>query len=326
MNFLFLMKPLETVHIEKDTSFAFMLGAFRRGHNIYYLPTNGISVGKKHSTFHALPIEPHINPDAPFVKAEEVILNDDQVDAIFIRTDPPFDQDYLMKTWLLDRISKRIFMINNPSAIRMVNEKIWATQFSGITPATLITARKDSILKFLKQHHKIVIKPTDGFGGSSIFTLTKDDLNINVILETMTKNWTTEIIVQEYLNDAERGDKRILLLNGEPLGAVLRLHSDGETRNNFFTGGKALSAEITENDYKIIDHIKAFLKKHGLYFVGIDIIGNKLTEINVTSPTCLQEMNQLYHVQLEDRVIDFVEKNIERCQNEHIIEHSERKK
>jgi glutathione synthase len=157
----------------------------------------------------------------------------------------------------------------------------------------------------------VIAKPTDGFGGQSIFHIKANGPNMNVILETLTNNWTNDIIVQKYIPEAQHGDKRILLLNGNPLGAVLRLHADNDHRNNFFSGGKPHAAEITKRDQEIIDHIKPELKKLGLYFVGIDIIGDYLIEINVTSPTCLQEMNRLYHDHLEDRVIDFSEKLVD---------------
>jgi len=238
------------------------------------------------------------------------------VDVIFIRSDPPFDEQYLLNTWLLDLLPERIVIINKPSGIRTANEKIWATQFPSLVPRTLVTRRRDDILDFLSKEKKIIIKPTNSFGGQSVFLIDENDTNKNVILETVTGNFKQEVIAQQFIEDADKGDKRILLLDGEILGAVLRVHKKGEHRNNFFSGGKPVAVNITKRDEKIVTVLKPFLQKLGLYFVGIDILGDYLIEVNVTSPTCLQEMNRLYDVQLEEKLIDWAEKvKGEKCQN-----------
>ncbi len=308
MNFVFLMDPLEMVKPEKDTSLAFMIGAHRRGHKVFYLPDGGISLKNNKVHFRLTPVIPHVDNHSPFHIRECVELSQDDVHAVFVRSDPPFDQQYLMNTWLLDRLPKRIPVINNPAGLRTVNEKIWAAQFHRIVPKTVISRHKNHLIQFLNQEKTIVVKPANGFGGSSVFVIRKGNLNTNVILETVSRNETEEVIAQTYVADAKKGDKRILLLNGEPLGAVLRVHAKDDHRNNFFAGGKPHAATITANDRKIIKTLKPHLKTLGLYFVGIDIIGKYLMEVNVTSPTCLQEMNRLNNVRLEDNVIDFVEK------------------
>lgn len=307
MNFVFLMDPLETVRIEKDTTFILMVGAHRRGHQTFYLLDNGISIRNGKIFFDVTEVIAQSNQKLPFIRKSPMTLSENQVHAVFVRNDPPFDERYLMNTWLLNQLPQRIPIINNPSGIRTVNEKIWASQFTTITPPTVISGQKKCLLEFLRCEKDVIAKPTNGFGGSSIFHIKPSDDNTNVILETLTRQWTQEIILQKYISAAKTGDKRILLLNGEPLGAVLRVHVRGDHRNNFFAGGRPRATTITAHDQCIIEILRPELKKLGLTFVGIDIIGEYLIEVNVTSPTCLQEMNRLNHVHLEEKVIMFVE-------------------
>ena len=311
MNYVFLMDPLENVVVEKDTSLALMVGAHRKGHKVYFLPDGGIVRKNNKLQFHVREVTPQYKKNEPFIDHGAVVLVQDDVHVIFIRTDPPFDEQYLHNTWLLDLLPEYIPVINAPSGIRTANEKIWATQFISIIPETLIGSQKRELLEFVKAQKDVIAKPTDSFGGQSIFHIKTNESNTNVILETLTKNWTHDIILQKYIPEAQKGDKRILLLDGEPLGAVLRLHAADDHRNNFFSGGKPLSIDITKRDQEIIDHLRPELKRLGLHFVGIDIIGDYLIEVNITSPTCLQEMNKLYHCHLEDSVIKFSEKLVD---------------
>jgi glutathione synthase len=307
MNFLFLMDPLHSVMMEKDTSFIIMLGAHKRGHKVFFLPDGGITRDGAQTRFHAVEVIPQQIKEKPFIEVKSLTLTETDVDVIFVRSDPPFDGEYLLNTWLLDLISDRIALINRPSGIRTVNEKIWATQFSSVIPKTLIARNRKDLIAFLHEQKDVVAKPTDGHGGKAVFHIRENDPNANVILETLTDYWKKEILLQTYLACAQKGDKRILLLNGEPLGAVLRVHSQDDHRNNFFAGGKPAAVEITANDRRIIEILKPKLLELGLYFVGIDVIGDYLIEVNVTSPTCLQEMNALYNTHLQDRVVDFAE-------------------
>jgi len=311
MNFIFLMDPLQKVIMEKDTSFILMLGAYRRGHKVFYVGNDGLTRRNGETLFHATPVIPQQVKENPFIRHEEQVLTESEVDAVFIRTDPPFEYEYLMNTWTLDLLPKRIPVLNSPSGIRTTNEKIWATQFDGLVPRTLISRRIADLLKFLKDEHEVIAKPTYGFGGQSVFKIKTGDVNANVILETLTDHGTKDIILQQYIAEAADGDKRILLLNGDPLGAVLRVHSADDHRNNFFSGGVPKAAKITARDQEIIDVLRPHLRKLGLYFVGIDVIGKYLIEVNVTSPTCLQEMNRLYDQTLENTVIEFAEKLVE---------------
>lgn len=307
MKFLFLMDPLETVHRLKDTSYAFMIGASRRGHDVYYLPAEGITLQDGRLHFDVQEVVP--TPDEPslFDRRQGVRLDAEVVNAVFIRTDPPFDSQYLTRTLLLDQAPSHLYVINNPSSVRSVNEKIWALQFTDLVPPSLVTQSLPRAREFLSEHEIVVAKPTDGFGGKGVFILRDGDPNTNVIFESLTQDGKVAIIVQRYIPEAAAGDKRILLLNGEPLGCLLRLHGESDHRNNFFAGGTPHPAELTDVDRKIIDTLAPHLRNLGLDFVGIDVIGDYLIEVNVTSPTCLQEMNRLYDVSLEDRVIEFVE-------------------
>ncbi|MFA5088497.1 MAG: glutathione synthase [Candidatus Omnitrophota bacterium] len=307
MNLVFLMDPLETVQMEKDTSFILMLEAHRRGHQVYFLPDGGMTLLDDALKFQVSAVVPQAVSGQPFIRGQNCQLSEDQIDGLFIRSDPPFDGQYLLNTWLLDRIADRVPIINRPSGIRTVNEKIWATRFISLVPPTLIGRNQSDLMEFLAREKDIIAKPTDGYGGQSVFRVRLGDQNTKVILENLTGNGRRDIILQKFIPESQNGDKRILLLNGEPLGAVMRVHAPDDHRNNFFSGGKAVAADINKRDQEIIRALKPELQRLGLYFVGIDILGDFLTEVNVTSPTCLQEMNRLYGQRLERPVINFME-------------------
>lgn len=319
MKFVFLMDPLSTVIIEKDTSFILMAGSQRRGHEVYFLPAEGLTLLDGQIIFHATRVTAQPVKEKPFVEGEAVRLPAAEVDAVFIRTDPPFDEEYLRHTWLLDRLPPHVAVLNSPSGIRTVNEKLWATQFTNIVPRTLVSRNPGELLKFLREEKDVVAKPTDGHGGRGVFRIRLGDSNTHVIFETLTRQFKNEIILQPYIPESAQGDKRILLLHGEPLGAVLRVHAQDDHRNNIFSGGKAEPAKITEQDRAIMAVLKPHLIRLGLSFVGIDILGKYLIEVNVTSPTCLQEMNRFYHQTLEDDVIAFAENLVAQRRSEATI-------
>jgi glutathione synthase len=301
------MDPLHTVQMEKDTTFLLMLGAHHRSHEVYFLADGKITMEDAQRRFHVVQVVPQLDTRSPFVEKSRVTLREDEIDVLFIRTDPPFDYGYLTNTWLLDGLAKKIPVINHPVGLRTVNEKIWTTQFTQIIPPTLVGRERQDCLDFLAKHRDCVAKPTDGHGGKAVFHLQQNDKNVPVILETLSNHYSRDIIMQAFIPDADKGDKRILLLNGEPLGAVLRMHAEDDHRNNFFSGGKPLPAKITPRDLLIIDTLKPELERLGLFFVGIDILGDYLIEVNVTSPTCLQEMNRFANQHLEDQVMAFAE-------------------
>ena len=311
MKFLFLMDPLETVIFEKDTTLMMMLGAHARGHEVYFLPEDGISLVEGKVYFHVTKVIPQAIAHMPFKEEHAARLSQDDIHAVFIRPDPPVDEQYLMNTWILDHLPRHIAVINNPSGIRTVNEKVWVSQFKNITPPTIISANKGDLMDFMAKHKNIIAKPTNAFGGQSVFHIRKGNTNTKVILETLTERYNQAIVVQKFTPESKNGDKRILLLDGKILGVMLRMHEKGEHRNNLFAGGKPMPAVINARDKKIVAVLKPHLQKLGLYLVGIDILGDYLIEVNVTSPTCLQEMNRLYNVKLEEKVIDFVEKLVQ---------------
>jgi len=310
MKFLFLMDPLETIKMEKDTTFIFMLESHRRGHDVYYLPKDGISLIEGKLFFNVVKVKPQSVLHEPFIIEETDTLSYKDIHAVFIRPDPPFDGQYLMNTWLLDHLPKNVAVINSAAGIRTVNEKVWAAQFTDLTPPTIVSSNQGDLTDFIAKHKNVIAKPSNGYGGKSVFHIDSKHTNTNVILETLSHTYSEAIILQKYIPEAKNGDKRILLLNGEFLGAVLRVHGEGEHRNNFYAGGKAKPTIVTKRDQQIVNALKPHLKQLGLYFVGIDILGDYLIEVNVTSPTCLQEMNALYKKNLEEKVIDFVEKLI----------------
>ena len=307
MKCVFIMCPLDQVVVDKDTSYALMLGARKRGHQVYHVKDGDLSLANDKVFFHALSVTPKEDRLKPFEIEDEIVLAGSDVDVVFIRTDPPFDESYLHTTWILENLPPKVIVMNRPSGIRDVNEKIWVTKYPDLIPPTLITKNKREYLEFIEIYKEIIVKPTNGFGGASVFKLTEADSNKSVVFETLTKQGKEHVVIQRYLPESQEGDKRILLLNACPMGSVLRVHSEEDHRNNFFAGGKPEKTALNERDYEIIEKIRPELRDLGLYFVGIDVIGGFLVEVNVTSPTGIQEINRLENKHLEDDVIAFAE-------------------
>jgi len=310
MNILFLMLPLDTVVPEKDTSFALMLAAQARGHRVFHLLHKDIAASAGKLTFSATEVVPR--DGRPAADCFEVLsreqLTQDEADVLFIRTDPPFDADYLTDTRLLDLAEpSQLTVVNSPRGLQSVCEKLWAVRFPELTPRTLVTASQEQFHQFLEEHERVVVKPADLFGGQGIFLLAKEDVNAPVAFETLSEGGTKQVVVQEFLAEAKEGDKRILLLDGEPLGAILRKQQgEADHRNNLFAGGVALPVELDANDENIVATLRPFLKSLGLRFVGIDVIGGKLIEVNVTSPTCLRELEKFSGKDLAGQVVERV--------------------
>jgi glutathione synthase len=305
------MDSFETLRAKTDASLVMMRAASVRGHNVYYLAENGIIKHNAKICFRVDKLKVDEKSIYTFSKQETVILTEDEVDVIFIRTDPPFDEEYLINTWLLDELTKKILIINEPRGIRTANEKIWSTRFASIMPDTLITTNKDDYLSFLKDQKEIIIKPIQGHGGEAIFYIKNGDHNSNVIFETLSEKGSKHVFLQKYLPEAETiGDKRILLLGGNSIGSLMRKRHGNDHRNNYYAGGTYHKSVVTKEDQKIIDEIRPGLKALGLYYVGIDIIGGKLIEINVTSPGCLLEISQFDNRDLAKEIIEFTEKKI----------------
>jgi glutathione synthase len=291
MKLLFILDPLDSLKTYKDTSVAIMRVAAARGHELFVCAQHDVFLRNAQVKIIAKKLE--LLDDKSWYKLnyeEELIPKD--FDVILMRKDPPFDNEYLYSTYLLELALKQgARVINHPTAVRGWNEKLSVTKFPQFTPEFLVTSNNDLIRDFLEKNQDIVVKPLDGMGGSGVFRLTLNDPNIGVILETATKFGTQTIMAQSYLSAIKQGDKRIIIINGEPLPyALARIPKAGETRGNLAAGGTGVAQMLTSRDFEIATTIGKILKQEGLFLVGLDVIGDHLTEINVTSPTGMVEI------------------------------------
>ena len=303
------MDPVEKINIDKDTTFVLMLEAQRRGHEIYYLELADLFIrgGTPYGRYRRLDLA-RATPHYQLGSFATSPLHD--FDTLWMRKDPPFDMQFFFATHLLSLIDqKRCFVMNNPKGLREANEKLYALRFPEQIPQTMVSGDIERLKTFLLElGGEMIIKPLDGCGGSGVFYLNEQDRNTNSILESATDNGRRLVMGQRYLPEIRQGDKRIIVLNGEPLGAVLRVPLESETRGNIHVGGQCVKTEVTARDREICDALAPLLRADGLYFVGLDVIGSFLTEVNVTSPTGIQEIDALNNVRIESNVIDFVEK------------------
>lgn len=307
------MDPVEKIDIDKDTTFVLMLEAQQRGHEVYFMEVDDLFVrgGTPHGRYRRLELKratPHYKLGNPV----EGPLED--FDSVWMRKDPPFDMKFFFSTHVLSLIDRsKCFVMNDPDGLREANEKLYALRFPEQIPQTLVSSDMRRLKEFMDElGGEMIVKPLDGAGGSGVFHLNQQDRNTNSILEAATDNGRRLIMAQRYLPEIRQGDKRIIVLNGEPLGAVLRVPLEWETRGNIHVGGQVVKTEVTERDQEICAALAPLLRADGLYFVGLDVIGNYLTEVNVTSPTGIQEVNALNGVHLERQVVDFVEQQVEK--------------
>ena len=310
MKIAFVMDPLEKVKAHKDTSYYLMLAAKERGNEVFYfnqatMQTTGRNVD---AVFSKLDVHPSI--DKPFTVLETQRGELSQMDVIFVRTDPPFDRAYSYATLLLDLIGDRTLVVNRPSGLRNWNEKLAALHYVEYTPDTLVSREEKQILNFAENYPRVTIKPVDGHGGEGVDFFCHDDSNAEQKIAQQTHHNHRWVIVQEYLKASTNGDKRILLVDGEPIGAVLRVHAQGQELNNLDQGAKAVPAEINDAELEICRAIKPGLLRQGIFFCGIDVIGEKLIEVNVTSPTCLQELCKFSKENHHHDIIERLEKRI----------------
>lgn len=307
------MDPVDKINIDKDTTFVLMLEAQQRGHEVYFMELDDLFLrgGTPYGRYRRVELAratPHYHLGEPKVGALE------DFDSVWMRKDPPFDMKFFFATHLLSLIDEsKCFLLNNPRGLREANEKLYALRFPEQIPQTLVAGDRERLKAFMAElGGEMIIKPLDGCGGSGVFYLRDQDRNTNSILEAATDNGRRLVMGQRYLPEIRQGDKRIIVLNGEPLGAVLRVPLESETRGNIHVGGQCVKTEVTPRDQEICAALAPLLRADGLYFVGLDVIGNFLTEVNVTSPTGIQEINALNGVRLESRVVDFVELQIEK--------------
>jgi glutathione synthase len=306
--FLFVMDPIERVLPDKDTTFVFMLESQARGHQVYVCGVADLFVdaarpGTRLRRAAVARAVPH------YRLFEERVEFLSWFDAVFMRKDPPVDLTYVFATHVLSLVdASRTFVMNEPRGLRDANEKLYALHFPNVIPPSIVSCDINRLKAFMdNQGGEMIIKPLDACGGAGVFHLRRSDRNLNAILEMSTDNEGRAIMGQRYLPEIRQGDKRLIMLNGEPLGATLRVPREDEHRGNIHVGGTCVKTDITSRDRVIVNTLAPRLRQDGLFFVGLDIIGDFLTEVNVTSPTGIQEINALDDARLEARVIDFVE-------------------
>lgn len=308
----FVMDPLTSVNVLADTTFAFMLAAQKRGHELYYLRMEDLAAEADTAwgVIQRCEVQPLQGDHFTLEAAEYAPL--DKLDAIFMRKDPPFDVDYLHAAHLLELAEEKgVFIINKPSGLRAANEKLYALHFPELIPDTIVTRDSARIHEFLAdQGGRCIIKPVDGHGGAGIFLLNAEDKNLNAILEVSTDLGRRRVICQSYIPEIAQGDKRILVLNGEPQGAIIRVPTGTDHRGNIHVGGRVERVELSPRDRQICAQVGERLRQDGIWFSGVDVIGDYLTEVNVTSPTGIQEMSRLDGIDGAAQVIEFVESQI----------------
>jgi len=284
------MDPIETINIDADSTFALMLEAQARGHALWHYQVRDLALAGGAVTAHAQPVAVQRVPGAHWHFGAPEQLDLAQMDVVLMRQDPPFDMAYITATHILEHIHPRTLVVNDPASVRNAPEKLFVTHFPALMPETLITADRRQILAFRERHGDIIIKPLFGNGGAGVFHLRPEDPNLNALVEMFTERSREPLVIQRYVPAVRQGDKRIILVDGEPMGAINRVPAPGEARSNMHVGGRPEPTELTARDREICAAIGPTLRERGLIFVGIDVIGDCLTEINVTSPTGIQEV------------------------------------
>lgn len=302
------MDPISKINIKKDTSFAMLLEAQARGWELHYMELDDLflSNGKAYARTRLLQVER--NPEQWYQLGNEQTLDLGELDAILMRKDPPFNQEYIYATYILEQAERQgAYVVNKPQSLRDANEKMFTAWFPQCCTDTLVARDPHKIRHFLDQHKTIILKPLDGMGGASIFLVRENDPNLSVILETMTDHGQRFIMAQQYLPDIKYGDKRILMVNGEPVPYCLaRIPAGGESRGNLAAGGHGEGRPLSDRDRWIAEQVGPTLKAKGLVFVGLDVIGDYLTEVNVTSPTCVQELDKQFGLNISAQLMDHI--------------------
>ncbi len=306
------MDPIEHINPKKDSTLAMMLAAQRKGWAIFYLPPEGLLWDNDHVMAEMYPVTVQDDLDNWFSLGIAQNQPLAELDIILMRKDPPFDMEYIYQTYLLEKAEQQgVLIVNKPRSLRDANEKFFATEFPDCIPPTLVGRNPDAFKAFLQTNKSIIVKPLDGMGGASIFRIDKGDPNTNVILETLLDFGKTTAMAQRFLPEYIQGDKRILMIDGEAIPwALARIPAQGEGRANLAAGGSWKGMALTQRDRYICQQVGPELKKRGLIFVGLDIIGDYLTEVNVTSPTCIRELDKLYNLDIAGQLIDCLDSKI----------------
>lgn len=302
----FVMDPIGSINIKKDTTFAMLLAAQSRGWSLYYMEMNDLFVrdGVPHARMQTVQVRD--DPDGWFTLSEDRTSPLASLDVVMMRKDPPFNMEFVYATYILERAEDfGTLVINKPRSLRDANEKMYTTWFPQCCPPTLVTRSRERLRAFLNEQRDIVVKPLDGMGGASIFRVTMDDSNTNVIFETLSREQTRFVMAQRFIPEISRGDKRILLIDGEPVEyALARIPAEGDLRGNLAAGARGVGADLSQRDRWICAEVGPALRDRGLMFVGLDVIGEYLTEINVTSPTCIRELDAIYGLDIAGRLMD----------------------
>jgi len=306
------MDPIADINIKKDSSFAMLLEAQRRGYEIHYMEMADLYLlqGQARARTRLLSVEP--NPERWYHFGSEQDLALSELNVILMRKDPPFDTEYIYATYMLERAEDAgTLIVNKPQSLRDANEKLYTSWFSQFTPKTLVSRDPKRLKAFYQQEQDVILKPLDGMGGASIFRLKPEDPNVSVILETLTAHGSQYAMAQRYIPEIVDGDKRILVVDGEPVPYCLaRIPASGETRGNLAAGGRGEARPLSDSDWAIAKAIGPTLKAKGLIFVGLDVIGDKLTEINVTSPTCIREIEAAFPISITGMLFDAIERRL----------------
>ncbi len=306
------MDPIQSITAKKDSSFAMMLEAMRRDAEIYYFEQRDLRMVSGTAMGRATRVTVQDDNDNwfEFGSRDDIPLGD--LDAILMRKDPPFDMEYVYTTYILDRAkSAGALIVNAPQALRDMNEKAYTAWFPDCTPTTLITRDMADMKTFLAEHQQIVVKPLDGMGGRSIFVVRKGDNNANVIFETLTEYGSRFAMAQTFIPEIKLGDKRILLIDGEPVPyALARIPTGDDNRGNIVAGATTKAQPLSESDQRICDQVGPVLRDQGVLFAGIDVIGEFMTEVNVTSPTGIRELDKAYDLNIAGLLFDAIEKKL----------------
>lgn len=308
------MDPISSINIKKDSSFAMMLEAQRRGYQIHYMEMDDLHLDQGVAIADTKVVSLKEDPSDWYCFESEQTIKLSELDAVLMRKDPPFDTEYIYATYILERAEDQgTLIVNKPQSLRDCNEKLFTAWFPELTPTTIVTRKAEKIKQFQQQHGDVILKPLDGMGGASIFRVKQGDPNVSVIIETLTNHGNNYAMAQTFVPDISNGDKRILVVDGEPMPYCLaRIPAKGETRGNLAAGGRGEARPLSETDKQIAETVAPILKQKGLIFVGLDVIGDKLTEINVTSPTCIREIEAAFDISITGKLMDAIERRLQK--------------
>ncbi len=302
------MDPIEGINFKKDSTLAMLLEAQSRDWTLYYMLQEDLYIAHDIARAKMKPLKVFLDANHWFELSAAEDLPLDTLDAILMRKDPPFDMNYIYSTYILEKAEEKgTLIINKAQSLRDANEKLFTNNFADCMPPTLVSSQAEHIKAFYKEHKDIILKPLDGMGGASVFRIKEGDSNLGVIIETLTEHGTKLTMAQRFIPEITQGDKRILLINGKAVPyALARIPAKGETRANLAAGGEGIGVELTDRDRWICDQVAPLLIEKGLIFVGIDVIGDYLTEVNVTSPTCIRELDKQYEINISALLMDWI--------------------